>query len=857
MKQLMIILIVLLVSGVSHAWNMFNFPYYENDEGVYLSQAWSLVEHGRLAPYTYWYDHAPAGWIFTALWLSIFKSLFTWGFSLNSGRVFMLVIHLFSTFILIKIAKKLTGSNFAGMISAVFFSLSPLGLYFQRRLLLDNLMIFWVLLSYLLLLGSATIVRTAISGLIMGIAVLTKENAVFFIPGFIFTIWHEARFYYRRLMSIKWLFIVGCVVSVYLLYAILNGEFFPYGTPVVGGDSQHVSLLETLKFQYSRPGGSFFDTVGGSFWQNIRLWLQRDPFIILAGFVSNIFIFTIALIYRRNYLGPALLGLFFWWFLARGGIVIEFYIIPILPLLSLFLGLTIYELLRKLPRFLPPLVFLIVFISYTYFSGQSNFGVSQNRENYRTYTSQQTLSQKQAVAWIRKYIPVSDFIVVDNYSWLELRDPKNPSGLVYPNAHWYWKVDQDSDVLVKELNSDPANIDFIARTPQMVGDLITGASPTTQAALNNAKLVTGFNSDGWEVEIWATHYPRQILSRSWNYYKHHFLQPDGRTIDPSQSGRTTSEGQSYALLKSVWMDDRRTFDRVLNWTIENLQKPDGTFIWLDGGDETASASDADVDTALALILAYRRWHDSTYLDRSKLILAGIWEAEVKQFSGQNYLVPGNWALGKDTVVVNPSYFSPAAFRIFSEVDPGRPWLTLVDSSYRILTDCSQSGLGSGNSVGLPPNWCALDESGNVTQPLESGINSTEYSYDAVRVMWRVALDYFWFAEPRAKDYLKTSGDFLAKKWQTENRILVGYTHSGQDWENYQSSVGYMAAVANFSVSHPDLASQVYDTKLKTEFYEDFTGEYVRSYWEDPDNYYTQNWAWFGTALYHRLLPDRF
>jgi hypothetical protein len=28
-----------------------------------------------------------------------------------------------------------------------------------------------------------------------------------------------------------------------------------------------------------------------------------------------------------------------------------------------------------------------------------------------------------------------------------------------------------------------------------------------------------------------------------------------------------------------------------------------------------------------------------------------------------------------------------------------------------------------------------------------------------------------------------------------------------------------------------------------------------SYWEDPKNYYVQNWAWFGTALYFNKLEN--
>src|ERR1700722_13450241 len=96
----LLLVLLLIISGVAHGYNMFHFPYYDNDEGTYMSQAWSLLTQGKLEPYTYWYDHAPAGWMFLALWTFLSGGFFTFGGSVNSGRVFMLLLHLASTFFL-------------------------------------------------------------------------------------------------------------------------------------------------------------------------------------------------------------------------------------------------------------------------------------------------------------------------------------------------------------------------------------------------------------------------------------------------------------------------------------------------------------------------------------------------------------------------------------------------------------------------------------------------------------------------------------------------------------------------------------------------------------------------------------
>ena len=53
----------LLSGAVTHAFNLFKYPLYITDEGIYIQQAWSVLREARLSPYTYFYDHAPAGWL--------------------------------------------------------------------------------------------------------------------------------------------------------------------------------------------------------------------------------------------------------------------------------------------------------------------------------------------------------------------------------------------------------------------------------------------------------------------------------------------------------------------------------------------------------------------------------------------------------------------------------------------------------------------------------------------------------------------------------------------------------------------------------------------------------------------------
>ncbi len=112
--------------------------------------------------------------------------------------------------------------------------------------------------------------------------------------------------------------------------------------------------------------------------------------------------------------------------------------------------------------------------------------------------------------------------------------------------------------------------------------------------------------------------PSALLGQTWEGYKHDFILADGRVIDYGRDRQTTSEGQSYAMLRAVWMADRPAFDRVWRWTQVHLQvRGDRLFGYLWGPDDSqgnlldrSAAADADEDIALALVFAGHRWHEN-------------------------------------------------------------------------------------------------------------------------------------------------------------------------------------------------------------------------------------------------------
>ncbi len=179
----------------------------------------------------------------------------------------------------------------------------------------------------------------------------------------------------------------------------------------------------------------------------------------------------------------------------------------------------------------------------------------------------------------------------------------------------------------------------------------------------------------------------RVLTASWQSYCRHFIKSDGQVIIPEEGGGTISEAQAYALLRAVWAGDETIFNRVYAWTYKNLSRVhrqgDHLLAWrwgrLPGGSwgvvDANSATDGDLDYALALVLAHRLgWRAPAglpdYGEEARRVQGDILAKEVVALPGGAVLLtPGNWHEPQPPYLVNPSYFSPAAYRLFAKFTP--------------------------------------------------------------------------------------------------------------------------------------------------------------------------------------------
>jgi endo-1,4-beta-D-glucanase Y len=879
---------VLLVAALFTATNMFRFPQYEIDEGTYVGSAWAMFEQGKLYYYTYTYDHTLLGWFQIGAFAEAVGGFLRFGTSINTGRVLMLIVAILSVLLVYLIVRRASGHVSAGLLGAVVFAVSPLGVTLHRQVWLDNFVSLWLLVSlYALLVSHGRLWRLMVSALALSLAFWSKEVALAFLPGMLYLAYALSHVAHRRFAFALWGAAVTSVASLFLVLALLKDEFLPPGV-LWSSKEPHVSMLETYRRYAASNGGSPF-SAGSAFRTFFGQWISIDAFLIVSGLVA---VALGLLFWRRDrlYFGMPLLAVPFLLFLALGGLVRFFYVIPLLPILGLSLGLlaghvinAADQLTDALSRRLPPLRGLsgrslgypaaLVVLGLT-----AVLGLGAVPANHVNFNADRTSSQNEAVRFVANNLPNESVILMDPYPWADLRDKSLVGDKPFRNAHAALTALQDPAVRSKVLRN-PGHVDYMLYGAQKgqrsswvdgrIGELGGGQGklPLVDKARRASDRIKTFRSGDWRMELLRVRnlhqtpaYADPMLRNTWESYKGRFVE-DGRVVDPKSGGATTSEGQAYAMLRAVYMDDKGAFDQIWGWTQENLQEPrNGSLLaWRygkmqdgrQGVTDINTATDADTDAALALLFASKKFDDGRYEREALRMLDGVWEEEtVSGVAGYDrVLVAGDWARGDGTTskpVTNPSYLSPYAYKIFAEADPSHRWDALADSSYEILRDV-QASSKLGGEAGVVPNWVAIDhETGAPNAAKLKGLPTDEFSFDATRVPWRMSLDYLWFKDDRALKVMEGL-DLPRRQIEDGGRLFASYGLGGEPIADYEATSAYAGVLPGLLVGgDPALAHKVFAEKILGVYR---AGGPQGAHWgEDPDDYYNQNMAWFATAV---------
>jgi len=339
----------------------------------------------------------------------------------------------------------------------------------------------------------------------------------------------------------------------------------------------------------------------------------------------------------------------------------------------------------------------------------------------------------------------------------------------------------------------------------------------------------------------------------WTAYASHFIDGQGRVIDPQGNDRSTSEGQAYGLFFALANNDRDHFDRLLNWTQNNMASGDlATHLpgWLWGKDKSGQwktldsnpASDADVWMAYTLVEAGRLWKQPRYTTLGRKMMTQIAQREVVNLPGLGTtLIPGPTGFQHgQSWMLNPSYLPLFLFERFAFVDPSGPWKRIAQSIPRLLRESA--------SHGFAMDWVSyVPGQGFKPVTLQQGKDAEVPvgSYDAIRV-------YLWAGMLSAKNSRRAEilqavqgmGAYLVNHDSPPAKIGVQGDPIVQD-----GPVGFSAAVLPYLRAMPRCEKMFAQQEGRLRGQRDqSSGLYGKN-----QGYYDQNLVLFATGY----LEDRF
>jgi endoglucanase len=295
---------------------------------------------------------------------------------------------------------------------------------------------------------------------------------------------------------------------------------------------------------------------------------------------------------------------------------------------------------------------------------------------------------------------------------------------------------------------------------------------------------------------------------------------DGKTVEGGTADSTLSisEGHGYGMLITVMMADfdpdaQKIFNGMVSFFHDHPAKSNpGLMAWnqlrtcQNAGDDVGgdnSATDGDLDIAYALLLADSKWGstgDINYKVEAGKVISAIKQLEIDPVS--QFVRIGDWVDrvddGQYAHTTRSSDFMVSYFKAFAGITGDNSWYLVRDQTYFIINDIRDS---FSQYTSLIPDFI-VDVPSNPRPAEPMYIEDTgdgEYSWNAVRYPWRIALDYLLYDEERAYDALVPINSWIIKATGGDpGNIAETYTLDGS--YSVESGFDSMASVSMFAVA---------------------------------------------------------
>jgi hypothetical protein len=484
--DLSIVALLLMVLGFIHADGMGRFPARFDDEGTYMAQAWAVAERFDLSHYTYWYDHPPLGWILLAFFVLLTGGLGRAPFGVAAGREMMLLTHLAGIVALYVLARRLGMRRVLAAAAVALYGLSPLGVFYHRLVLLDNIAIPMVLAAWALMRSRRTSLaaHTAGAGLFAA-AILVKETMLLLLPALAYEFWRHTDPRNRRFSLALGITTFAGLASLYPLFAALKGELLP------GPD--RVSLLGSALWQLGgRQGsGSIFDPAAPAH-AVVSGWLGLDAWLPVAGVLAGLVALFIP---RLRAVGGTLVLLVV--MLLRPGYLPVMFVVQALPLLALSVVGVVDEAIAGVAPFRAgsrlrstmQVTVTVAACALLVAAGSAQYGAGVERA--RRQDADRPF--REAQQWLEQNVESDTAVIADHSLWLDMVLDGHPPD----NVIWYYKLDTDPGIDLPE--GGWRGFDLIVTTE--VIRTTNYELPQIEQALENSMPVVSFGEGESRVEI--------------------------------------------------------------------------------------------------------------------------------------------------------------------------------------------------------------------------------------------------------------------------------------------------------------------------------------------------------------------